>query len=96
MKPDSLKNILPGVLDRLAGAEGGAKGCLNRAWEEVADGNTKRHAAIAGFSKGRLLVNVDSAVWAFQLNFKKNELLRRLKERCPDLATISFRIGKTH
>lgn len=96
MKPDLLKNILPAVLNRLSGAAGGAQSGLNQAWEEVADNNTKRHAAIAGFSKGRLLVNVDSPAWAFQLNFKKSALLRRLKERCPELTTISFRIGKTH
>ncbi|MFZ5800033.1 MAG: DUF721 domain-containing protein [Candidatus Omnitrophota bacterium] len=96
MKPDSLRNILPGVLERLAGAGGGTENRWGRAWEEAADAGAKRHTAVAGFSKGRLLVNVDSPVWAFQLNFKKNELLKRLKARYPDLVAINFRIGKIH
>lgn len=91
--PDLIKNIIPGVIEKLSSGNPEWQNSLTRAWETAADSKAKKHTRIAGFRKGRLLVNVDSPVWIFQLSFKKTELLRKLQKEFPDLSAISFRIG---
>jgi hypothetical protein len=91
--PDLIKNIIPEVIEKLSGGNPEWQSSLIRAWEAATDNKAKKHARIAGFRKGKLLVNVDSPVWMFQLSFKKPELLRKLQKDFPDLSAISFRIG---
>lgn len=92
--PDLIKDILPGVIGRLSSGNPEWQNSLSRAWEAIVDSKAKRHTAIAGLRKGRLLINADSPVWLFQLSLKKAELLRRLQKDFPELSAISFRIGK--
>jgi hypothetical protein len=94
--PDLIKNIIPEVIDKLAGGNPEWQNSLNRAWEAAVDNKTRKHAKLYRFHKGKLLINVDSPVWMFQLNFKKTALLRRLQAEFPELAAISFRIGKVN
>jgi len=94
--PDLIKSIIPGVIERLSSGNPEWQNSLNQAWERVVGAKALSHARIAGFRKGKLLINVDSPAWLFQLNFKKLGLLRRLQKEFPKLSAISFRIGKIH
>jgi hypothetical protein len=94
--PDLIKNIIPEVINKLSSGNPEWQNSLTRTWEAIADSQAKKHTAIAGLRKGRLLINVDSPVWVFQLTLKKGELLRRLQRDFPELSAISFRIGKIH
>ena len=94
MKPDLIKDILPQVIEKLSSGNPEWQNELNRAWQAAMDSKALKHCRLAGFRKGRLLVNVDSPAWLFQLSLKKPGLLRRLQKGFPDLAAISFKIGK--
>ena len=96
MKPDLIKNIIPQVIEKISSGNPEWQNDLSRAWQGVVDYKALKHCRLAGFRKGRLLVNVDSPAWLFQLSFKKPELLRRLQKEFPDLAAISFKIGKVN
>jgi len=49
----------------------------------------RRHAKCVALRNGVLTVNVDSSVWLYQLNLKKEILLKKLS-----LKNIYFRIGE--
>jgi len=91
--PDLIKNIIPKVIEKLSSGNPEWQNSLSRAWDVAVDSKGKKHTRITGFRKGKLLINVDSPVWMFQLSFKKPELLRKLQKEFPDLSAISFRIG---
>ena len=57
--PDLIKNILPAVMGKLSSGNPEWQNSLTRAWEAVVENKAKRHTAIAGLRKGRLLINVD-------------------------------------
>lgn len=91
--PDLIKNIIPNVIEKLSSGNPEWQSNLSHAWDVAIDSKAKKHTRITGFYKGKLLINVDSPVWMFQLSFKKSELLRKLQKDFPDLSAISFRIG---
>lgn len=91
-----IKDIIPEVIGRLSDGNPEWQNNLARSWEATVDTKARRHTKIAGFRKGKLLINVDSPVWMFQMSFKKPEILRKLQKDFPDLSAISFRIGKVN
>jgi hypothetical protein len=92
--PDAIKNIIPGVMGRLSAGNPEWQNSLTRSWQAAIDKKAQKHTAIAGFKNGKLLINVDSPVWLFQLNLRRPQMLKSLQRDFPELAAISFRIGK--
>ena len=94
--PEAIKNIIPGVIGKLSTGNPEWQSGLLRSWQANIDNKTKKHTMVVGLKNGRLLINVDSPVWLFQLSLKKPQMLRGLQKDFPELATISFRIGKVN
>jgi hypothetical protein len=53
-----------------------------------------RHIKLHYFRKGILGLSVDSSVWMYALNLKKESLLKKLKEESQDVKEIRFSIGE--
>lgn len=51
------------------------------------------HIKLHYFRKGILGLSVDSSVWMYSLNLKKESLLKKFKECSSDIKEIRFSIG---
>lgn len=91
---ESIKDILPQVIDSLNSGKPENAARINKLWSSVLEPKAVRHAKPAGFKKGILTINVDSPVWLFQLNFKRQQILENLQKEFKDLTAIKFRIGR--
>lgn len=54
----------------------------------------KQHAQFGYFRKGVLGISVDSSVWLYQLNLKKESLLAKLRESFSDIKDIHLYLGE--
>jgi len=73
-------------------ADGGVKpeGWLKKVLTKKELGHIKLHY----FRKGILGLSVDSSVWMYSLNLKKDSLLKKLKECSQEIKEIRFSIGE--
>ncbi|MDP2940454.1 MAG: DUF721 domain-containing protein [Candidatus Omnitrophota bacterium] len=90
---ESIKDILPNVIENLSEGKPGVFQKIHKLWPQILQPKILKHARPAGFKKGQLTINVDSPVWLFHLNFKRQEILAALQKEFNDLTTIKFRIG---
>jgi hypothetical protein len=54
----------------------------------------KKHAAILGLNGKTLTLVVDSSLWIYQLNMKKNKMLKGIQQYIPEIENIKLKIGK--
>ena len=92
---ESLKNTLAQILEELEAKNPHPLDAGPEAWLKKA--LTKKelgHIKVKYFSKGILGLNVDSSVWLYMLNLKKEELLVKLQQEYTGLKGVNFRIGE--
>ena len=67
-------------------------------WTQAVGEEVARHAQPAAFRGGRLLVYVDSTVWAQELQFFKGEIIGRLNAKLGQSAVseIRFQVGRVN
>ncbi len=88
-----IKDILPQVIDNLSSGKPEIQTKINKLWAGL-EPKLMKHAKPAGFKKGILTINVDSPVWLFHLNFKRQQILIALQKEFKELSSIKFRIGR--
>ncbi len=66
------------------------------AWKASVGKKISKHTAPISFNNKRLVVNVDSSMWLYQLGFLKEGILSKLKSALGenDIEDIYFKIGK--
>jgi hypothetical protein len=96
--PTPIKDILQ---KNLVGANGGKNRPvfeeeIKRAWEKAAGKRAGSHSSPAGIKKGLFLVNVDSPIWIYQLNIKKDKIETRLNKllKQDNLLRVRLRAGE--
>ena len=65
-------------------------------WRRVVDGEVVRHTRVVGVKANKLIIEVDSSPWLYELsNFRKRGLLDDLKRNLKKtrILDIEFRIG---
>ncbi len=93
-KMELIKEILPQVIDNLSSGKLEIQNKINNTWPKLLEAKLIKHAKPAGFKKGLLIINVDSPVWLFHLNFKRREILSALQKEFKELSSLKFRIGR--
>lgn len=91
---DPIKDIISKVIANISSGKPEVHDKIQRIWENMLDQKARQHASIVGLQKGKLVVNVDSPAWLFQLNLQKRKVLEKFKEEIPELSYIHFKIGK--
>lgn len=68
---------------------------LLKAWEEAAGKQAAKHTKIKQLVKNRLIINVDSPTWIYQLNLNKESIESKLNTYLgrPPAIKIIFRAG---
>lgn len=94
-RPELISEVVREVIGNL-GREKREKGeDLLKAWQKVVGRKTARHTQPVNIWKDRLIVNVSSPGWSYQLSLQKEEILKRLQKRLKNhaLNDIQFRLS---
>lgn len=90
-----IKDVARGVLKRLAKDGPAGRDRIKKAWEKAAGKGFRGHTLPVSFRKRRLVVNVDSSGWLYEITMKKREISAKLKRALKDdFAELRFRIGE--
>ena len=91
---DEIKNIISQVIGKLSSQKPAEQNKLSDLWRNILTKKELEHAQLVGVKDGKLLVNVDSPAWLYQMHLKKNNILNKFKEQDPQIKSISLKIGK--
>ncbi|MDD2679426.1 MAG: DciA family protein [Candidatus Omnitrophica bacterium] len=92
---ERIKDTLQSVMQDLINKRGGENNEEPGAW--LRKSLTKKelgHIKFQYFRKGILGITVDSSVWLYSLNLKKEDLLRKLKKCSGQVKEVRFSIGE--
>ena len=90
---ERIKDVIKNVITEISPERRQKQQDVLKLWQEMLGKEAFKHTKLIGFKNHKLLVNVDSSVWMFQLNLKRSYLLARLREALKDLEGIIFRMG---
>jgi len=91
---DNIKDIVRQVVQNLSSNNLESHSKLERIWQNILERSQLKHTILVGMKEGKLLVNVDSPAWLFEMKIKKRKILERLQSEIPEIKNIYFRIGK--
>lgn len=91
---DNIEDIVKNVIGQMADKKLEEYKKIDRLWINILNEGELNHTKLIGVKDGLISVVVDSPAWLYQMNIRKNTILRELKEEIPTLDTIRFRIGK--
>jgi predicted nucleic acid-binding Zn ribbon protein len=91
----SLDSILKKVIKKLK-KTGVTEEDLHRAWLAAVGKKAVKHTKPRTLRKLRLVVNIDSSTWLYELTLKKKDILKKLEEElgAKKIKDIRFRIGE--
>ena len=92
---ERIKDTLQSVMRVLVNNKGGANNADPDGWiRKVLTKRELGHIKFQYFRKGVLGIIVDSSVWLYSLNLKKEDLLHKLKKYSDQVKEIRFSIGE--
>ena len=91
---EQIKDIISGVIGKLSVQNSGHSQQIQQAWQKTVGEKVAKHTFVEGLKDGKLFVKVDSPVAAFQLNLKRNQILRELQKIDNTLGNIVLRVGR--
>ena len=91
---EQIKDIIPQVIGQLSCRTSEVHAKIQKYWRDVVPNKSRGHTMIQGFSKGKLLIQVDSSAWLFQLNMQKKQILEKIQKEIPEILEIILKIGK--
>jgi predicted nucleic acid-binding Zn ribbon protein len=96
-KPIPMGEVLPGVLSDLGLGAAATAARISEVWSEIVGAEAAVHSWPAALRGGVLDVEVDSSVWAQQLQLRRTALLgdlsRRLEAEAP--TDLRFSVGRS-
>ena len=93
--PRPLGDVLKKVVRNL-GKKRLAEEELVKAWQGAAGKRAAAHTRLVGLRKTKLIVNVDSSAWLYDLTLKKRAILKKVQEKAAaggKIKDMRLRIG---
>ncbi len=91
---DSIGDIVSTVIGNIADKKAAAVVNIEEVWNIVLDVKELEHTQLVGINNGVLFVYVDSSVWLYHFNVRKNNILQKVSKRIPEIQDVRFKIGK--
>ncbi len=91
---DSIKKIIPDVIDQLTIKKGASLDKIYRVWQHALNKIDSAHSIVYGIKDDVLIVHVDSSARLFKLKWRKKYYLKVINEEIPQIKDIVFKIGK--
>lgn len=96
MKRDAtpIKDITKGLIKEISKERRSREDETRRVWQEAVGEKFSRHTQVVSFRGKKLLVNVDSSSWLYELTMRKQKIKAKLKDRLKDdFKELRLRIG---
>lgn len=92
---DSLSDILPNVMKTFRHSPGEQLLQVFEIWNRIVGESVSQNAQPSAFKGRLLLVEVNSSVWMHQLQFLKEDIIRKINETMGEevVEDIKFKIG---
>ena len=91
---DNIGDIVKNIIGRMAQRQPDAQHQLEQAWTEILDDKKRTHTRLVGIRDGKVSVLVDSPAWLYQMNISKDSILKKLREKVPEVSQIQFKVGQ--
>ena len=91
---ESIKDIIPQVIEQLSQRAPADQKKIQRIWQNVIDAKMRQHSALLDFSDGVLTAAVDSSARLYQMNLNRKKILEQLQDEIPEIKNVQFKIGK--
>ena len=91
-----ISKVISKILKEIGYSKRAARADICQIWNETAGEQASRHTRVAGFKRGMLTIEVDSASWLQELsNFYKGEILEKLRQNSKKLyiADLKFKLA---
>ena len=90
-----IKEVAENVIKNLSKERTSKEEKVKKVWQKAVGRRFYSHTQPVSFRKHRLVVNVDSSAWLYELTMKKKIIASRLKKMLrDDFEELQFRIGK--
>lgn len=92
---DAIKGIINQVIKAIEPTGQNEKQRILISWHKALPAKYKNHCQIVDFRQKRLVVNVDSTNWLYQLNLEKEKLIKKLNKQLKKdiIEDMYFRVG---
>jgi len=90
----SIGKIAGDVIKKLSKERRTKEARIKRVWQCAAGKRFAKHTRLSSFRRKRLVVNVDSSGWLYELSMNRDKITSRLKKVLKDdFSQLQFRIG---
>ena len=90
---DSIKDIIPRVVEKMVPRQTGVSQKQERSWQDILEKNGLKTAKLVGPSAGKILMVVDSPARLYHARTRKAVILRQIQKDAPDVQDITIKIG---
>ena len=97
MDTGNIKDVVKNVIAALSNESPNVnESQIEKIWESAAGKKLAAHSKPVSFKTSRLVVNVDSSGWLYELTMERARILKRLKKKLTKkpVKEIQFRIGE--
>jgi len=97
MKKDAtpIRDVARDVIRHLSKERSSREERIKKVWQKVVGEKFYPHTQPVSFRKSKLVVNVDSSAWLYELTMRKQRIVSKLKKVLKnDFKELRFRIGK--
>lgn len=89
-----VKNITKDVIKKLSFEKENKGERIRRIWDKIIERRFQPHTQVVSFRKKRLIVNVDSSSWLYELTLHKRKIIINLKKILKnEFKELQFRIS---
>jgi len=90
---DSIKDVIKDVIGKISQKNSNFTNNIEEIFKGTIKENEGKHCSVSGYKDGILIIVVESTTWLYEIKKKQHTILKKLKEKIPDIESIKFRIG---
>lgn len=90
---DSIKNIIPQVVEKMAQQRADSQIALERIWGRLFEKSELQYVKLVGIRDGKLHACVDSPARLYHLRLRKAKILEEIRKEIPEIQDILFKVN---
>jgi len=93
---ERIDGVIKSIIEKLDKQPNPTSDEIEKIWKEIVGNKAFPHTKPVSLRKKRLVINVDSSSWLYELTLRKNEILDKLKKGLgkDKIEELQFRIGE--
>lgn len=91
---DSIKDIIPQVIGKIAQQRSGVYEALERVGQNIFGKQELKHMKLVGMQAGKAVIIVDSPALLYHLRTRKMKILKQLHQELPEIHDITIQVGR--